>query len=335
MPASRMKESSEQTATPQQDRPLKLVVTIPAYNEAETIADVIREIPRQVEGLSSVEVVVLDDGSTDSTRAVALEAGADCVVRHKANKGLASSFRDALREALERGADIIVNTDADNHYDQSRIPDLIQPILAGKADITIGSRNIKDLPMRWANKWGNVVGSSLVRTLAGLPPDIDVSTGFRAYTREAALGLNVMSDLTYTHETLVAAMEGGLTVVDVPIAAREVTRPSRLIKGTASHVLRALRVIIRSYAIYQPLRVFMALAAVLIAAGLVPMVRFLVLFITSGSGGHVQSLIAGSVLLLVGFQVLVMALLASSIAWNRKMIEEVLFRLRRRDYESD
>ncbi len=313
----------------------KLVVTIPALNEEADIADVIREIPREIEGVGKVEVVVLDDGSTDSTVKTALEAGADRVISHKTRKGLASSFRDALREALSRGADIIVNTDADNHYDQSRIPDLIRPILDGRADITIGSRNVSELPMRFTNKWGNIIGSSLVRTLAGLPAGIDVSTGFRAYTREAALGLHVISDHTYTHETLIAAMEGGLTVVDVPIPAREVTRPSRLIKGTTSHIVRGLRVIIRSYAIYQPLRVFLTLATVLIIAGMVPMIRFLVLYIDDGAGGHIQSLIAGSVLLFVGFQVLILALLASSIAWNRKMIEEILYRARRRDYEDD
>ena len=313
----------------------KLIVTIPALNEEADIADVIREIPRQIAGVGKVEVVVLDDGSTDSTVKVALEAGADRVISHKTQKGLASSFRDAVREALSRGADIIVNTDADNHYDQSRIPDLIQPILDSRADITIGSRNVSELPMRFTNKWGNIVGSTLVRTLAGLPAGIDVSTGFRAYTREAALGLHVISDHTYTHETLIAAMEGGLTIVDVPIPAREVTRPSRLIKGTTSHIVRGLRVIIRSYAIYQPLRVFLTLATVLIIAGMIPMIRFFVFFINDGAGGHIQSLIAGSVLLLVGFQVLFLALLASSIAWNRKMIEEILYRQRKRDYDSD
>ena len=323
-------------ATGSETAPLpKLVVTIPALNEEADIAAVIREIPREIPGVSKVEVIVIDDGSSDSTVKVALEAGADRVISHKSQKGLAASFRDAVREALSRGADIVVNTDADNHYDQSRIPDLIQPILDGRADITIGSRNITELPMRFINKWGNIVGSALVRTLAGLPPGIDVSTGFRAYTREAALGLHVISDHTYTHETLIAAMEGGLAIVDVPIPARVVTRPSRLIKGTTSHIVRGLRVIIRSYAIYQPLRVFLTLATVLILAGMVPMIRFLVFYLTDDGGGHIQSLIAGSVLLLVGFQVLILSLLASSIAWNRKMIEEILFRQRRRDYDSE
>ncbi len=312
----------------------KLIVTIPAYNEEEFIAGVIAEVPRSIDGVASVEVLVLDDGSTDGTSAVALAAGADYVVAHKNNKGLGGAFLDALQEALRRGADIIVNTDADNHYDQSRIPDLIRPILDGKADITVGSRNVRDVPMRWANKWGNIIGSFVVRKMVGLPGRVDVSTGFRAYSREAALQLNVMSRHTYTHETLIAALEQGLTIVDVPIAARGVTRPSRLIQGIAAHIWRVLIIILRSYAIYQPLRVFMALSLVLMVGGLVPLVRFLVLYFTSEGGGHVQSLVAGSLLLLAGFQVFVLSLLASAIAWNRKMLEEILLRERKRDYDS-
>jgi glycosyltransferase involved in cell wall biosynthesis len=313
----------------------KLVVIIPAYNEEETIAAVIKEVPRAIAGVASVEVLVLDDGSVDGTSAVASAAGADYIVAHKNNKGLGAAFLDALQEALQRGADIIVNTDADNHYDQARIPELIQPILDGKADITVGSRNVRDLPMRWVNKMGNIMGSFVVRKMVGLPGRIDVSTGFRAYSREAALQLNVISRHTYTHETLVAALEQGLTIVDVPIAARGVTRPSRLIQNIAAHIWRVLLIILRSYAVYQPLRVFMALALVLMLGGLVPLIRFLVLFFTDGGGGHIQSLIAGSILFLAGFQVFVLSLLASAIAWNRKMLEEILLRERKRDYDSD
>jgi len=312
----------------------KVIVTIPAYNEAETIADVIREVPRHIDGVGAVEVLVLDDGSSDATVTIAVGAGADYVLSHGQNKGLAASFRDLLREALHRGADIIVNTDADNHYDQSRIGDLLRPILENRADIAIGSRDVTDLPMRFANKWGNLAGSYLVRTLAGLPAGMDVSTGFRAYSRDAALTLNVISNHTYTHETLIAAVEAGLTIVDVPIPARHVERPSRLIRSIPSHVMRALRVILRSYTIYWPMRVFMGLAAILMIAGTVPMLRYLYLVVTQGPAGHLQSLIAGAVLLLVGFQVFVLSLLASAIAWNRKMLEEVLYRQRRRDYET-
>jgi glycosyltransferase involved in cell wall biosynthesis len=334
MATTRPKHSSD-TGRQGADAPQhpKLIVVIPAYNEEETIAAVIAEIPRSIDGVGSVEVLVLDDGSTDRTGAVALAAGADYIVAHKKKQGLASAFSDALQEALRLGADIIVSTDADNHYDQSRIPELIRPILDEKADITVGSRNIRDLPAKWTNKWGNIIGSFLVRRLAGLPSGVDVSTGFRAYAREAALQLNVISNHTYTHETLIAAQERALSIVNVPTPARPVSRPSRLIQGIFGHIFRALLVIFRTYAVYQPIRVFIALALILILAGLAPMARFLVYFFSSDGGGHVQSLIAGSVLLLVGFQVLVLSLLASAIAWNRKMLEEILSRERRRDYD--
>lgn len=316
-------------------RPVKLIVTIPAYNEEDTIADVIQEVPREIPGVDKVEVLVVDDGSTDRTVAVARAAGADHILSHKINLGLARTFRAAVHEALKRGADIIVNTDADNHYHQSRIPDLIRPILDGRADITVGSRDITELPMRWTNKWGNLLGSFLVRTLAGLPRGMDVSTGFRAYDRDAALHLNIISTHTYTHETLIAAMEQGMSIVDVPLPARHVNRPSRLIKGIPGYILRALTVILRSYAVYQPMRVFMTLSFLLMVAGMVPLVRFLILFIGGDAGGHVQSLIAGAILMLVGFQVFVLTLLASALAWNRKMIEEILLRERRREYNSE
>ena len=311
---------------------LKLIVTIPAFNEEENIADVIREIPREMPGVGSVEVLVLDDGSTDSTVTKAWSAGADYVISHNRRLGLARTFRDAIDAALSHGADVIVNTDADNHYDQSRIPELVGPIVAGRADIVVGSRVVRQIKMKWSHKWGNVIGSTMVRKLAGLPKDVDVSSGYRAYDREAAMRMNVIAGYTYTHETLIAAIEQGMTIVDVPIPARHVERPSRLMGGVVGHILRAVAVILRSYAVYQPIRAFSTLGLLFILAGLVPMVRFLYSFILYGSSGHIQSLIAGSVLLIVGFQVFILSLLASALSWNRRMIEELLLRERRRDY---
>jgi glycosyltransferase involved in cell wall biosynthesis len=313
-------------------RSRKLIVTIPAYNEEETIAEVIHEIPRQMAGVTSVEVLVLDDGSTDGTVAAAWSAGADYVISHNRRLGLARTFRDAVDAALARGADIICNTDADNHYDQSRIPELIEPIVRQRADITVGSRNVTTLKMKSTHKWGNVFGSFMVRKLVGIPADIDVSSGFRAYDREAALRLNVIAGYTYTHETLIAAIEQGMTIEDVPIPAREVKRPSRLIEGVFGHVVRAGAVILRSYAIYQPIRVFSTVGLLLIVAGAVPMLRFVYFWFADEGGGHIQSLIAGSLMMTVGFQVLVLSLLASAMSWNRRMIEELLLRERRRDY---
>lgn len=306
---------------------MKLIVTIPALNEAPTIGAVIREIPRQIAGIDSVEVLVLDDGSRDDTVEEAYRAGADFVVSNPLNRGLAASFKTALQEAVGRGADIIVNTDADNHYDQARIPELVAPLLAREADITIGSRLIDELPMRPANKYGNKVANYLMQRALRIP-DVDVSTGFRGYTREAAMKLNVLSDHTYTHETLINALDQRMRLVNVPIAARHVERPSRLIKGIASHVMRAGSVILRSFLLYRPMQVYGVLGAFMLALGSLPFARYGYFVLQGESAGHVQSLIIGSALWFVGGQMFITGLLATAIGWNRRMMEEVLFRMR-------
>ena len=306
---------------------MKLVVTIPAYDEEATIGGVIREIPREIEGIESVEVLVVDDGSRDGTARVALDAGADYVIANRLNRGLAASFRTALQEALARGADIVVNTDADNHYDQSRIPELVAPLLRAEADIAIGSRLIDELPMPTANKYGNKAANYVMQRLLRLP-DVDVSTGFRAYTREAAMRLNVLSDHTYTHETLINALDQGLRIVNVPIAARHVARPSRLIKSVTGHVLRAGTVILRSFLLYRPMQVYGLVGFMLLAAGALPFARYAFLVLQGNSQGHLQSLVVGAALWFIGGQMFITALLALAISWNRRMLEDVLFRLK-------
>jgi glycosyltransferase involved in cell wall biosynthesis len=304
---------------------LKLIVTIPAYDEAPTIAGVIREIPRRIEGIDQVEVLVLDDGSRDGTAQVAVEAGADYVISNRRNRGLAVSFRAALHEALARGADLIVNTDADNHYDQSRIPELIAPLMRSDADI--GSRLLDELPMPPANKYGNKAANFVMQRLLRLP-DVDVSTGFRAYTREAAMRLNVFSDHTYTHETLINALDQRLTIANVPIAARHVSRPSRLIKSITSHVFRAGTVILRSLLLYRPMQVYGLFGLGLLFLGALPFARY-GYFVMQGDGaGHTQSLVVGSALWIIGGQMFITALLALAISWNRRMLEDVLFRMK-------
>jgi glycosyltransferase involved in cell wall biosynthesis len=306
---------------------MKLIVTIPAYDEAATIGTVIREIPRRIPGIDAVEVLVVDDGSRDTTAQEALNAGADYVITNRMNRGLAATFKTALHEAVARGADIIVNTDADNHYDQSRIPELIEPLLAREADIAIGSRLIDELPMKPANKYGNKVANYVLQRVLRIP-DVDVSTGFRAYTREAALRLNVLSDHTYTHETLINALDQRLRIVNVPIAARSVERPSRLIKSIRSHVMRAGMVILRSFLLYRPMQVYGTLGAALLMLGAVPFARYAYFVAEGKSAGHVQSLVVGTALWIVGGQILITGLLATAIAWNRRMIEDVLYRLK-------
>jgi glycosyltransferase involved in cell wall biosynthesis len=307
---------------------MKLFVTIPAYNEEQTIASVIREIPRQIDGIDEVRVLVLDDGSKDKTKEKALSAGADFVISHKENKGLAITFKDAIEEALLRGADIIVNTDADNHYNQSRIPELVKPILAGEADIVIGGREIEKIDhMPWPNKYGNILGSWFVCKLANLPK-LDVSSGFRAYTKEAALKMNVLSSHTYTHESLIQAHDHGLIIKEIPIQARKVKRKSRLIKSIPKHIAKSLAVIFRVFTLYKPMRIFLGIGMTVFITGLIPIIRFLSFYFAGQGSGHIQSLIIGSMVVLIGFMICVIALLASAIGWNRKMLEEILYKLK-------
>jgi len=311
---------------------MKLIVTIPAYNEEENIAEVIKEIPRSIEGVSLVEVLVLDDGSTDHTVKNAEAAGADYVISHKSNLGLAATFQEAISAALERGANIIVNTDADNHYDQSRIPDLIKPILKKEADIVIGNRQVRKLEyMPIINKYLNLLGSYSVSRLMKLKETLDVSAGFRAYTVEAALRISILSKHTYTHETLIQALDHNLVITQVPIKARKVSRKSRLISNIPSHMFKSLLVIFRVFTVYKPLRVMSTFGLIVFLPGLVLILRFLYFyfFTARGGEGHIQSLIIAAILILLGFQVFILGLIASAIGWNRKLLEELLYRIKR------
>lgn len=312
----------------------KLIVTIPAYNEQENIGDVIREVPRSIPGIDTVEVLVYDDGSTDNTCKVAREAGADHIISHPKNKGLAVTFKDAMWAALERGADMIVNTDGDNHYNQSRIAELIKPILDGQADITIGSRNVAKLEkMPFWNKQLNRLGSWILTSWIGLPK-IDVSTGFRGYTREAALKLNVYSLHTYVHTTLLSAQDLNLNMVEVPIDARPVNRESRLIKSIPNHLWNAGINIIRNVVMFRPLRFFGAIGVILFLVGGGTIGRFLYFYFTEGGQGHIQSLVLAGVLVILSFNSLMIGLLGSSIGWSRKVQEETLYLLKKQELTS-
>ena len=311
-----------------------LVVVIPAYNEEATVGEVIREVPRDVPGVDRVLVLVFDDGSIDRTAGVARAAGADFVLAHERNRGLAATFRDALDAALALGADVIVNTDADNHYDQTRIPELVAPIIAGSADVVIGSRALNGLrEMGFLRKWGNRLANSLFVLLYRLPKGTDVSSGFRAYSREAALRLTLTSNYTYAHESLIAARDHNLAIENRVFPARDVTRPSRLMSSVGSHIFRAGSVAVLSYAVHRLFHVLMGFAVLLSLAGAAAFLRFLYFVVTSGGAGHVQSLIIGAVLIMLGMQVMVASFFGLALSKNRRLIEETIYQQRRQNYQ--
>ena len=311
---------------------MKLIVMIPAYNEEATIGRVIREIPRSFDGISTVEILVCDDGSIDGTVAAAVEAGADHVVRLRRNFGLTTAFSTGLQACLALGADIIVNTDADAQYDSREIANLIQPILAGEADMVSGDRQVGDLDHMPATKrYGNRLGSWMLRVVAESPVR-DASSGFRAFSRECALRLNPYIGHTYTHQTLIQASHSGMVVKEVPVAFRRSAREggaSRLIGGVGTHVLKSLATIVRSLTTYRPLAVLGRLGLLFILAGGLILLIPLTDWIAQGhTGGHLQSLIAAGILGLIGLQLLVFGLLADTVSANRRVTEEVLYLLK-------
>jgi glycosyltransferase involved in cell wall biosynthesis len=312
----------------------KLIVIIPAYNEDQNVAEVVRSVPRQIPGVDRVAVLVYDDGSTDKTAEAARQAGADYVLRHSQNRGLAVTFRDALDAALHLGADVIVNTDGDNHYDQTRIPELAEPVLTGKADIVVGSRDLAGLKeMDAIRKWGNRIANWIFRFLYRLPEGTDVSSGFRAYSREAALRLTITSKYTYAHESLIVAKDHNLVIANRPFPAKDVARPSRLMKSVGSHVYRAGSVAVLSFAVHRLFHMLMLGATILVLAGTAVFLRFFYFVATTGGAGHIQSLIIGAVLLILGMQVAMGSFFGLSLAKNRQLVEDVIYMQRRQAFE--
>lgn len=312
------------TADKAEASPVKLIIQIPCFNERDTLPATLASIPRDVPGISRVEVLVVDDGSTDGTADVARTHGADHVVSHLRNRGLAQAFETGLEACLNLGADIIVNTDADNQYDGSCIPDLIGPILAGRADMTIGDRDAGSMPeFSRSKRFLQRSGSRVVARLADAPLT-DAFSGFRAYSRSSAQQINVMSDFSYTVETLIHAGRSGMAIESVPVRTNMVTRPSRLASSSTSFVAHQTRTMIRFWAMHRALPIFATLGSLLVLVGAIPFVRFLWFFANGDGDGHVQSLIFGLSLLTLGALVLMFALIADLIATNRRLIEKTL-----------
>jgi len=301
---------------------MKLIVTIPAYNEEKTIAQVIKSVPRKIKGISKVEILVWSDGSTDKTVEIAKKAGADYVFSNKTNLGLAKTFAKMLGKAIELGTDIIVNTDADNQYDQKEIVKLLKPILEGKADMVLGDRQVEKLDhMPTAKKYGNIIGSWTIRMLTGCNVR-DASTGFRAFTRECAQQFNLLSSHTYTHETIIQAVNKDLTIAEVPVKFKKrVSGSSRLISGIWPHIKRSAATIIRTILMYKAFKALVVIGSLIMALGILGGLRFLYFYLTGNGAGHIQSLIFSSILINLGFTTCVMGILADLVSINRKTIE--------------
>lgn len=306
----------------------KLIIQIPCFNEEESLPATLAALPREVDGVDEVEWLIIDDGSTDRTAEIARAAGVDHVVMFSTNRGLAKAFLAGLDCAVRSGADVIVNTDADNQYNADDITKLVAPIVRREADIVVGARPIGETRhFSLSKKVLQRVGSWVVRVASGT--DVaDAPSGFRAMSREAALCLNVFNDYTYTLETLIQAGQRGMTVVSVPIRTNEDLRPSRLVRSMRSYVVRSIMTIVRIFVVYRPFRFFMALGGILLLAGGLIGVRFLVLLMMDRGTGNVQSLILAAILILMGFQTCVLGVLADIISINRKLLEEIQHRVR-------
>jgi len=309
---------------------MKLVIQIPAWNEAETLPAVLRELPRQVAGFTSVAVVVVDDGSSDATSAVARAAGAE-VVRLPVHGGLARAFTAGIEAALREGADVIVNTDADGQYDPAALAALVAPILSGEADIVLGDRGVASLahfsPVKRALQQ---LGARVVHLLSGVPL-ADATTGFRAFSRRAAARVHCVTTFTYTLETLIQAGQTGLTVRSVPVATRPTARPSRLFRSNFAYVLISLATLLRLVFIYRPLRILLSLGVLCWIGALALGARFGYFYVSGISpAGHVQSLIAAAVLAITGVQLSVLGVLADLTAVNRRLLDDLRARERER-----
>jgi glycosyltransferase involved in cell wall biosynthesis len=311
-----------------------LIIQVPAYNEAETIATTLAALPRQVPGFTKVEWLLVDDGSRDRTVEVARAAGVDHVVSLSHNRGLAFAFMAGIEASLKLGADVIVNTDADNQYDATCIPDLVRPILEGRAAMVVGERPIAQISDFSAIKrMLQKLGSSIVRFVSATDVP-DAPSGFRAIHRGAALQLCVFSNYTYTLETLIQAGRKGLPVASVPVRVNRVTRPSRLVRSVPSYVAKSLVTIFRIFVLYKPFRFFFAIGTVFLLPGLAIGVRFLFAYFQGEGQGHVQSLILAAILVVMAFVTYAAGLLADLVAANRLLLEEVRMRQLRREVEA-
>ncbi len=308
---------------------MKLIIQIPCFDEEQTLPATVDELPREIPGIDVIELMVIDDGSTDRTAEVARGLGVHHRVRFPRNRGLAYAFKAGLDASLRLGADLIVNTDADNQYRGDDVRALVRPILDGEADMVIGDRQVDGIPhFGFVKKKLQKLGSAVVRQVSRTTVP-DTTSGFRAYSREAALRLNLVGEFTYTLETIIQAGQNRMAVHSVPIRTNDVTRPSRLFRSIPQYVGRSVGTILRIFLMYRPLTVFLWLGGLVLTAGFALGVRFLIYYFTGGGAGHVQSVVLSAALVGIGVQIVLMGLLADLIGANRKLVEDVLHRVKR------
>ncbi|MBI5186484.1 MAG: glycosyltransferase family 2 protein [Nitrospinae bacterium] len=308
---------------------MKLIVQIPCRNEEEYLPITLRDIPRKIEGVDCVEILVIDDGSADRTSDVAREAGVEHIIRFTNHKGLAAAFSAGLDACLKLGADIIVNTDADNQYQGADIPKLIAPILAGKADIIVGDREVGNIPHFSKTKiFLQKLGSFVVRRLSGtnIP---DVTSGFRAFNREAALRLNVVSRFTYTLETIISAGRKSIAIDSVKIRTNQKLRESRLFRSNFYYIKESIITLSKIFSMYRPLQIFTYIGTSIFTFGFLLGLRYLYFFFLQSTAGHIQSLILSAICLIVGFQICLIGLVSELISINREKLEDILYRIKK------
>lgn len=312
---------------------MKLVVQIPCLNEEQTLPAVLKTIPKKIDGIDSIEVLIIDDGCTDKTVEVAKAHGVKHFVHHPRKKGLAKSFHDGVNKALEMGADIIVNTDGDNQYPQERIGDLIRPIMEGRADMVIADRQTQSIEHFSAGKkFMQKLGTKVLNLAAGTKVP-DAPSGFRAYSRDAIMQLNIVTRFSYAMETLIQAGNKRLIIESIPIVTNPKTRESRLFKSSWEHVRKSGSAIVRAFIMYRPYFVFVTIGVMLLLLGLIPFARFVYFFLNGDGQGHLQSLVAGSVLLGGSFLMFALGVIADLIRINRVLIEDMLEHAKRTRFD--
>jgi glycosyltransferase involved in cell wall biosynthesis len=307
---------------------MKLIIQIPCFNEEKTLPLVVESIPKEIPGIDTIEVLIIDDGSSDKTSEVAKELGVDHIIKHTQNKGLATSFADGIHHSLQLGADIIVNTDADNQYPQKDIPRLIDPILKKEAEIVIADRQTDKIKhFSLVKKLLQKLGSTVVKKLSRAPVP-DAVSGFRAYSRSAALQLNIVTDFSYVIETIIQAQYKRIALATVKVTTNPPTRKSRLFRNMFEHIRHSTATIIRVYTMYRPFTVFIIIGSSISVIGIVGAIRFIYYLLLNQGNGHIQSLIFAAVFIMVGFQIFMTGLVADLEGINRKLIENTLGKMK-------